>query len=267
MQPLHLFGFTGMGNMAGAMLDGCLDTFVPEQIAFTRRDDIRGRELADHTGVTYYRTVRECAQNAKVIILAVKPYTYPEVLPQIAPVLKEEHIVVSLAPGITIASLKESLGENVRIVRAMPNTPAAVGEGMTGLTFSKDDFTEDERELLERFFSSFGLMQEVPESLMDAVTAASGSSPAFVYMFIEALADGVCAAGMPRAQAYTFVSQAVLGAAKMVLETGQHPGALKDAVCSPGGTTIAGVAALEKAGFRSSLIEAALCVFNKSHGK
>lgn len=151
----------------------------------------------------------------------------------------------------------------MRIVRAMPNTPAMVGEGMTGLSWSDDDFSESERTELMQFFTSFGKAETVPENLMNAVTAASGSSPAFIYMMIEALADGVVKYGMPRDKAYTFVSQAVLGSAKMVLETGEHPGLLKDNVCSPGGTTIAAVAELEASGFRSSLIKAASAVCDR----
>lgn len=188
---------------------------------------------------------------------------YDGVLKEIQPVLDDSRIIISLAPSYTIADLKQSLGASARIIRAMPNTPAMVGEGMTGLSWSEDVFSDTERQELMQFFTSFGKTETVPENLMDAVTAASGSSPAFIYMMIEALADGVVKYGMPRDKAYTFVAQAVLGSAKMVLETGEHPGVLKDKVCSPGGTTIAAVAALEASGFRSSLIEAVSAVCDR----
>jgi pyrroline-5-carboxylate reductase len=256
----YQFGFIGMGNMGTAMLKGCLCVYNPAEIIAVRKNEALCREEAARYGYHCAGGIRECAENARFIILAVKPQVYPEVLPQVREALTAEHVVLSLAPNYTIGMLKEALGENARIVRVMPNTPAAVGAGMTGYTYSDDAFSEEEKEQISRFLTSFGLAEEVPERLMSAVTAASGSSPAFIYMMIEALADGVVACGMPRKQAYRFVAQTVLGSAKMALETGKHPGQLKDEVCSPGGTTIAGVARLEEAGFRSSLIEAALAV-------
>lgn len=225
-----------------------------------RKKEIELAEMAAQMGFHAAAGIRECVLEAKYIILAVKPQVYPEVLPQVREAAGEDTVIISPAPGWSIARLKEALGASARIVRMMPNTPAAVGEGMTGYCYSDDAFSAEEKEQIERFLGSFGLALEVPEHLMNAVTVASGSSPAFVYMMIEALADGAVACGMPRQQAYRFVAQTVLGSAKMVLSTGKHPGQLKDEVCSPGGTTIAGVASLEESGFRSSLIEAALCV-------
>ena len=148
----------------------------------------------------------------------------------------------------------------------MPNTPALVNEGMSGICFSKDAFSEEEKKMVYAFFDSFGKYEEVNENLMNAVTCASGSSPAYVYMFIEALADSAVKYGIPRDKAYAFAAQTVLGSAKMVLETKQHPGALKDMVCSPGGTTIAAVAALEEYGFRNSIIKATDACYEKSAG-
>lgn len=260
---MYQFGFIGMGNMGSAMLKGCLSAFSSDMIAFSRKDAEKGKALSSETGAVWMDSNRACAEQSKYIILAIKPQFYEAVLEEIRPVLHDSHVIISLAPSYTIAQLKQSLGENVRIVRAMPNTPAMVGEGMTGLSWSEDHFSEMERHELMQFFTSFGKAECVPENLMDAVTAASGSSPAFIYMMIEALADGVVKYGMPRDKAYTFVAQAVLGSAKMVLETGKHPGVLKDSVCSPGGTTIAAVAALEASGFRSSLIEAASAVCDR----
>ena len=145
----------------------------------------------------------------------------------------------------------------------MPNTPALVNEGMSGVCYSQDVFLEEEKEVVEKFFGSFGKFEIVSEQLMDAVVCASGS-PAYVYMFIEALADSAVKYGIPRDKAYVFAAQTVLGSAKMVLETGEHPGKLKDQVCSPGGTTIAAVAALEESGLRSALFKAADACYEKS---
>lgn len=260
MNKKYQFGFIGLGNMGTAMLKGCLCVYSPQEITAVRKKETELAGMAWEMGFHAAAGIRECVSEAKYIILAVKPQVYPDVLPQVREAAGPETIIISLAPGWSIARLKENLGESVRIVRIMPNTPAAIGEGMTGYCCSDDAFSTEEKEEIQRFLNSFGLAQEVPEHLMSAVTAASGSSPAFVYMMIEALADGVVACGMPRQQAYRFVAQTVLGSAKMVLSSGKHPGQLKDEVCSPGGTTIAGVASLEETGFRSSLIEAALCV-------
>jgi len=204
-----------------------------------------------------------CAAEVKYLVLAIKPQVYPEILKTLSGKIRRDQIVISIAPSYSIAQVKEGLGGEVRVVRAMPNTPAMVGEGMSGVCFSGDIYSDEEKQMVQTFFSSFGKMEIVPEHLINAVTVASGSSPAFVYMFIEALADSAVKYGMPRNQAYTFAAQAVLGSAKMVLETGEHPGRLKDNVCSPGGTTIEGVAVLEAKGMRSAVIEAASAVFDK----
>ena len=153
-----------------------------------------------------------------------------------------------------------------RIVRAMPNTPALVGEGMTGVCYDRELFSDKEKQTIEMLFTSFGRMTVVEENLMEVVVCASGSSPAYVYMFIEALADSAVKYGIPRADAYKLVAQAVLGSAKMVLETGEHPGLLKDKVCSPGGTTIAGVAALEEYGMRNAVFKATDACYAKCKG-
>ena len=253
---MALIGFIGMGNMGYAMLKGALSVFLSDQIIFSCPDQARCEQISKETGVKYVGSNAECANNAKYIILAVKPQIYDTVLKNIHDVTKDDHVVISIAPGVTIDSLKASLGKNKRIVRAMPNTPALVGAGMTGVSYDSQELTIEERDFVEKFFSSFGRVAVVPEKLMSAVVCASGSSPAYVYMFIEALADSVVQYGLPRNQAYEMVAQTVMGAAKMVLETGEHPGQLKDNVCSPGGTTIRGVAALEEGGMRNALIKA-----------
>jgi pyrroline-5-carboxylate reductase len=211
---------------------------------------------------------QEVAGNADVVLLAVKPNKFEEVMPDVKAGLErnaagENTIVISIAACKDIAYLEKNLGKNQKIIRVMPNTPALVGEGMSALTVNAK-VTEEDLTYALTIFESFGKAEVVPESMMDAVIGVSGSSPAYVYMFIEALADGAVAAGMPRKQAYTFAAQSVLGAAKMVLETGQHPGALKDAVCSPGGTTMAGVLELEKQGLRNAVIAGEMACIQKS---
>jgi pyrroline-5-carboxylate reductase len=177
------------------------------------------------------------------------------VLAEIRDVFDAEKLLVSIAPGKTNAWFYEQMGGVCKVIRTMPNTPAMVGEGMTGIC-AGERVTEEELTQVRELFGGFSETEVIPEHLMDVVTAVSGSSPAYVFLFIEAMADAAVAGGMPRAQAYKFASQAVLGSAKMVLETGKHPGELKDMVCSPGGTTIQAVRVLEEKGLRSSVIEA-----------
>ena len=261
---MALFGFIGAGNMGYPLLKAAIATFGTEQVIYTTNSMERNQFLMEDTGIKYTDNNKATALNCKYLVLAVKPQVYPEVLEEIKDVLKDNQIIISIAAGITIDTIKEMLGFSVRIVRAMPNTPALVGQGMTGISFSGDTFTEDEKIDIDKFFNSFGRYEVFDETLIDAVVCASGSSPAYVYMFIEALADSVVSYGMPRDKAYTMAAQAVLGAAAMVLETKEHPGALKDKVCSPGGTTIAAVKALEENGFRNAIIKATDANYAKS---
>lgn len=249
-------GFIGMGNMGYSMLKGVLNYLNPQDIIFTCLSSEKKEKISNETGVRYAESNAECANSAKYIILAVKPQVYNTVLKNIQNVITEESVIISLAPGITIAAIKEELGADIKVVRAMPNTPALVGEGMTGICYENGELDFAEKEFVEQFFNSFGKVVTVPEKLMSGVVCASGSSPAYIYMFIEALADSVVKYGIPRQEAYKLVAQTVLGSAKMVLETGEHPGKLKDNVCSPAGTTIQGVAALEEFGFRNAIIKA-----------
>lgn len=249
-------GFIGMGNMGYSMLKGVLNYLNPQDIIFTCLSSEKKEKISNETGVRYAESNAECANSAKYIILAVKPQVYNTVLKNIQNVITQESVIISLAPGITIAAIKEELGADIKVVRAMPNTPALVGEGMTGICYENGELDFTEKEFVEQFFNSFGKVVTVPEKLMSGVVCASGSSPAYVYMFIEALADSVVKYGIPRQDAYKLVAQTVLGSAKMVLETGEHPGKLKDNVCSPAGTTIQGVAALEEFGFRNAIIKA-----------
>ena len=249
-------GFIGMGNMGKAILQGALKEFPKTDFVFCAKTEATKLRVHEETGIDYADSNAECANRCKYLILAIKPQFYEEVLNAVRYMLTPDHVIISLAPGRTIDQLKLNLGNDKRIVRVMPNTPAMIGEGMTGISCRKEEFTDEELDVLTRIFSSCGKAEYIEERLMDAVVCASGSSPAFVYMFIEAMADAAVAQGMPRKQAYQFAAQAVLGSAKLLLETGMHPGELKDMVCSPAGTTIEGVRILEKNGFRSAVFEA-----------
>lgn len=257
-------GFIGMGNMGYAMLKGILKVFPKEDIVFSDTNRSRALEVSNETGVRYLESNAECANNAKYLILAVKPQYYTPVLKNIENIVKEGHVIISIAPGITIDYLKKALGIDKRIVRAMPNTPALLGCGMTGVAYEQKAFTFEEQDVIEKIFNSFGKFRLVEEKYMSAVTCVSGSSPAYVYMFIEALADSAVKYGITRDAAYEMAAQAVMGSAKMVLETKEHPGKLKDNVCSPAGTTIAGVAALEEYGFRNAIFKATDACYNRA---
>lgn len=250
-------GFIGCGNMASAMIGGILrkGIFHKEEIIVSNLTKDGSKRSRERLGVTATMDNREVVKSAKIVVLAVKPQFYEEVLGEVKDLLTPEHMVVGIAPGKTLAWLEEKCGLPLKVVRLMPNTPAQVGEGMTGACIN-DKVTEDDLTQVRAITDSFGRTEVVPERLMDAVGAVSGSSPAYVFMFIEAMADAAVAQGMPRKQAYQFAAQAVLGSAKMVLETGMHPGELKDMVCSPAGTTIEGVRTLEKTGLRSAVFEA-----------
>ena len=253
----YKYGFIGMGNMGFAMLKGLLQATPAESLTFSARNREKMAKVEAETGV------HPASSNLECLILAVKPQQYDTVIGEIREVVSADQVILSIAPGITIEDLGKRFGKPVRVVRAMPNTPALVGEGMTGVSFEEDQFSEKERADIREFFCSFGRMEIVGENLMNAVVCASGSSPAYIYMIIEALADSVVKYGLPRASAYQMVAQTVLGSAKMVLETGKHPGELKDQVCSPGGTTIAGVSALEEYGLRNALIKASDACYEK----
>lgn len=256
-------GFIGMGNMGYAMLKGVMKAFDKDDIIFTDVNEARVKAVHEETGVPYAESNAECANNAKYVILAVKPQFYPQVMKNIENVVEQDHVIISIAPGITIQEVRDALGFDSRIVRAMPNTPALLGEGMTGVCYDSRLFRLEEREVIGKIFSSFGKYKVVSEKLMSGVVCVSGSSPAYVFLFIEALADSAVKYGIPRDAAYEMAAQTVLGAAKMVLETGKHPAELKDQVCSPGGTTIAGVAALEEYGLRNAVIKATDACYQK----
>ncbi|MBR4706859.1 MAG: pyrroline-5-carboxylate reductase [Pseudobutyrivibrio sp.] len=258
-------GFIGTGNMGSAMMGGIISSGIvpPEDVMASDIFQAALDRVSEQLGVATSTNNRDVVEFADVIFLAIKPQFLVHALEGIKDMDFTDKLVVSIVAGQSLERLSELFGKKLKLIRVMPNTPALVGEGMSAL--SPNDLVSDEEAAdVLKLFESFGKAEIVPERLQDAVVGISGSSPAYVYMFIEALADGAVAEGMPRAQAYKFAAQAVLGSAKMVLETGEHPGVLKDAVCSPGGTTIEAVATLEALGFRNAVIEAERVCIDKS---
>lgn len=259
-------GFIGCGNMATAMIGGIIaKQLVPasDLMASAKTEKTKAKiqtELGIQAGDN--KTV---AAASDILVLAVKPIYMEEVIKEIREDVRPETIVVTLAPGKTISWLEEMFASDVKLVRTMPNTPALVGEGMSALCPNTKVSAEDLQQVIT-VFESFGKAEVVSEPMIDVVVGVSGSSPAYVFMFIEAMADAAVADGMPRAQAYAFAAQSVLGSAKMVLETGKHPGELKDMVCSPGGTTIEAVRVLEEKGLRSAVFEAQKACVKKARG-
>lgn len=257
--------FIGGGNMANAIIGGILSSGLAarEQITATAKTQKTCDSLKEHYGIHTTTDNAAAAQTADILFLAVKPFLLSEVIAEIRDTIRKDTLIISIAAGTPISAIEAMFGKEIRLIRSMPNTPALVGEAMSALS-ANSNVSDDELALAVSIFNSFGKCEIIPERLMDAVVGVSGSSPAYVYMFIEAMADAAVADGMPRAQAYTFAAQSVLGSAKMVLETGKHPGELKDAVCSPGGTTIEAVAELERMGMRSSVIAAQRACVQKS---
>jgi pyrroline-5-carboxylate reductase len=253
----YKIGFIGCGNMASAMIGGIVKKQIlpPEQIIASNRSAGKLQEAKNAYGIAVTSDNEEVAREAEMIVLAVKPIFYEDVIKDIAKDVKKSQIIITIAPGFDLERIGYLFGQDTKIVRTMPNTPAMVCEGMTAVSCN-EYVSEEEMGEVCSILDGFGKTERIPERLMDAVVAVSGSSPAYIYMLIEAMADAAVLEGMPRDQAYRFAAQAVLGSAKMVLDTGKHPGELKDMVCSPGGTTIEAVRQLEKSGFRSSIMEA-----------
>ena len=250
-------GFIGCGNMAQAMISALVKSKLIEsnQIITSNRSKNILEKMNKECGITIASNNIEVAEKCDIVFLAVKPNLYEMVMKEIKDSKTIDKIFVSIAPGKTMEFLESHLGADAKILRTMPNTPSMVSEGMTAIC-PNQNINSEELELLVKLIESFGAVEIIEEKLFDAVVAVSGSSPAYVFMFIEAMADAAVIQGMPRAQAYRFAGQAVLGSAKMLLESQMHPGELKDMVCSPGGTTIEAVAVLEEKGMRSAVIEA-----------
>lgn len=250
-------GFVGAGNMTAALVRGLLasgvcssDRIVASDVSQAQLD---GLAKAHAIQVTTDNTV--ATGNADIVVLAIKPQVFPTLLPALAKTLSKNALVISIAAGVPIAVIEAQLPHGTRVVRAMPNTPALVGQGATAIA-AGSHATAADMEVAMRMFNSVGRCVKLDEHLLDAVTGLSGSGPGYAFVMIEALADGGVNVGLPRAEAQLLAAQTLLGAAKLVLESGEHPGQLKDRVTSPGGTTIAGLQALEDHGVRSALIDA-----------
>lgn len=250
-------GFIGTGNMGTAMIKGSISSkFIDSKnINIFDLNMIKCEELSRQYGVKISKNEKDIVKNSDIIVLAIKPNIYSHVLSLIEKEISNEKIILTIAAGFSIQQVQEIIGKNKKVVRTMPNTPAQILEGMTAVSFS-DKVEKEDKKVIFNLLESFGKVEEIDEKLMHVFTAISGSLPAYVYTFIEALADGGVLEGMPRDKAYTIISQAIQGSAKMILETGKHPGVLKDEVTSPGGTTIEALKILENGNFRGTIINA-----------
>lgn len=254
--PLRL-GFLGAGQMAGALARGWLDAGLITTASCKASDPVaeaRSR-FQQQTGCAATSDNRDVIASSDVLVIAVKPQSVPAILNEFSESVTAKHLIISIAAGVPLKRLGESFKAEQRLVRVMPNTPCLLGASATGFAAGPGAKPSD-LALVEKLFNAVGKAYALPEHLLDAVTGLSGSGPAYVYVMIEALADGGVRMGLPRNVALSLAAQTVLGSARMVLETKQHPGELKDAVASPGGTTIAGLHALEKGGFRGTIMDA-----------
>jgi pyrroline-5-carboxylate reductase len=265
MAPQRTIGFLGAGKMATALARGFTRTGLVEggHIVASDPSEKARAAFAAETGAATLACNREVVDAAQVLVLAVKPGCVEDVLREIRGRFRPEHLLISIAAGVRLARLEAGLEPGARVVRVMPNTPALIGASASAYALGRAASPED-AELTQRLLSAVGLAFAVPEPLLDAVTGLSGSGPAYVYVFIEALSDGGVAAGLPRDVATRLAAQTVLGGARMVLETGLHPGALKDMVASPGGTTIEGLHELERGGLRGTLMNAVRAAAQRS---
>ena len=250
-------GLIGVGNMGTALLKGVLSSNTIEKekiVIYDVREDVIKNRIQEFN-VKAVSSNTELVQQVKFIIIAVKPQNIDSVLEEIGPKLSEDQILISIAAGVTLDYIKKYISKNIGLIRVMPNTPALVGEGASAIAHNKN-ITENDLNYVKKILNSVGKVVELEEKHIDAVTGLSGSGPAYVFVMIEALADGGVKMGLPRNIALKLAAQTVLGSAKMVMETGMHPGELKDMVASPGGTTITALHEIEKGKLRATLISA-----------
>ncbi|MBO5999133.1 MAG: pyrroline-5-carboxylate reductase [Lachnospiraceae bacterium] len=260
-----IIGTIGLGNMASALLTGFTGSGQVKNTDIIGADasEAMRQKAADRFGITVTDSNKEAAKTADILFLCVKPVVMPLVLEEIRDTVTEDTLLVSIAAGKTVKWIEDFFDHPVKLVRCMPNTPALVQAGMTAVC-RNGNVSDEELNLVMSLLTGCGLAEVIPETLMDAVVGVSGSSPAYVFMMIEAIADAGVKGGMQRGQAYRFAAQAVMGSAKLMLETGLHPGELKDMVCSPAGTTIDAVEVLEENGFRAALMKAVDACIEKS---
>lgn len=265
---MHQVAFIGCGNMGSALARAACRSLDPQQVMLANRTLAKAEALAQELGCRVAQDNGQAIQEADYIFLCVKPYLLSPVLAELAPVLEQSQgkVLISVAAGVTLDTLRSFLpaqAQTTPLLRLMPNTCVEIGQGMSALC-ADPSASQEHVQAVQAILSRSGRVDLVDEANMDAFTSVAGCGPAFVYPFIEALADGGVMVGLPRKQAMEYAAQMMLGAAAMVLETGQHPGALKDAVCSPGGSTIAGVAALEANDLRHAAIQAVLAAYEKN---
>jgi len=257
--------FIGAGNMAEAMLRGLLhaDAIAAKSITAADRREDRLAVLKKAYGIKTTLDNKAAASVAGIIVLSVKPQILPQILDEIADSIKSETLVISIAAGVSLKIIHKHLGSDIHVCRAMPNMPALVGAGATAFCAGQQ-VTQAQLSQAEAIFEAVGIVTQLDESLLDAVTGLSGSGPAYVFMIVEALSDAGVKVGLPRYQAQRLAAQTLLGSAKMLIETGKHPGVLKDQVTSPAGTAIAGLHTLEEGGLRTTLINAVTAATKRS---
>ena len=261
----YQFGFIGCGNMGGAIARAVAKSVDGKSLAFCDADQKKATALADATGGSAL-SLAELVRDSAYVFLGVKPQGMEGLFEILRPILeekKERTVLISMAAGLTISALEQFAGASVPVIRIMPNTPVSVGEGMV-LYAASSEVTQEEKKCFLDAMALSGRLDELAEGLIDAASALSGCGPAFVYLFAEGLADGAVECGLPRDKANVYAAQTLLGAARLLLESGKHSGELKDAVCSPGGTTIAGVHALESGAFRASSMEAVTAAYKRT---
>ena len=260
-----IFGFIGTGNMGGALARACAQAILNEKLLLSDGYAPVAEKLAQELGCKAVE-VNEVAEKAGFIFLGVKPQVMGEMLGGIAPILKarkEGFVLVSMAAGLSIEKIRTMASGNYPVIRIMPNIPVKAGSGVV-LYDVTENVTEEEVAAFRSAMAGAGLVDRLPEKLIDAGSALSGCGPAFVALFAEALADGAVECGLPRDKAMNYALQTIAGTAEYLMETGTHPAVLKDAVCSPGGSTIAGVHAMELGGFRAAAAEAVICAYQKT---
>lgn len=261
------FGFIGTGNMGAALARALRKTVPGHEVVLSNRTALKAQTLAKELNCRAADN-KTVASEAQYIFLGVKPQMMKDMLDGIADALAartDRFVLVTMAAGITTDSINEMLGAKYPVIRIMPNTPVAIGEGVVPYAVSEDVFM-DEITDFANCMRNVGILDRIDESLIDAASAISGCGPAFVYMFANALADGAVECGLPRAKAARYAAQTLVGSARLILDSEKHPEQLKDEVCSPGGTTIAGVHALENAGFRGAVMDAVKAAFDKTKG-
>lgn len=263
-------GFIGTGNIARAMMTGLIksgydvtDIYVSAKVGEIWPKS--KEKFAEDFGCKCAENNIDLVQRCDVVITALAPDVYKYVAPEILEYIKEGQIFISTAPNFSFKEMKEVFGDKIKAVRVIPNTPVTVAQGMSGMSFDKEKFTDEEKQMSIDFFSNFSRVEVLEEQYVDMIPTMSGSAPAYMYMLLEAMADAAAIIGFPREEAYIFASQAMIGSATMVLETGKHPCELKDTVCTPGGTTVEAIKVFENENYKGTIVKAMLACFDKSH--